>query len=76
NLFTDSELQLVQNTRVVRCTAPACNSIENIPLPKFLDPAEAEACMSGFRHRARRMLLFAEAARLRPSWSAPERAPA
>jgi hypothetical protein len=65
NLFTDSEVTVVQNMGVVRCTAAACSSIENIPLPKFRDPAEADAVMAGFRARAKTFLYRAEAARLR-----------
>jgi Radical SAM superfamily len=64
NLFTDSEIRIVQNMGVVRCTAAACSSIENIPLPKFRDQSEAEACMVGFRGRAKNYLYRAEAARL------------
>jgi hypothetical protein len=65
NLFTDSEIALVQNLGVVRCTAAACSSIENIPLPKFRDQAEAEECMSGFQGRAKTYLYRAEAERIR-----------
>ncbi len=64
NLFTDSEIAIVQNMGVVRCTAAACSSIENIPLPKFRDESEANTCMSEFRERARDALYRTEAARL------------
>jgi hypothetical protein len=64
NLFTDSDTRIAQNMGVVRCTAAACSSIENIPLPKFRDQKEADACMAGFRARAKKYLYRAEAARL------------
>jgi pyruvate-formate lyase-activating enzyme len=64
NLFTDSEIALVQAMRPVRCTAAACASIENIPLPKFRDEAAANACAAQFRARAKTYLYRAEAARL------------
>ena len=64
NLFTDNKIRITQNMGVVRCTAAACSSIENIPLPKFRDQAEAEVCMTGFRARAKSYLYRAEAARL------------
>ena len=64
NLFTDSAISLVQEIGVVRCTAKACSSIENIPLPKFRVAAEARACMDGFSARAKTYVYRAEAARL------------
>ncbi len=64
NLFRTSEIELVQNMGVVRCAAQACSSIENIPLPKFVDAEEAEDCMAGFQQRAKARLLAAEARRL------------
>src|SRR3954449_6537779 len=35
NIFTDPEIAILQKMNIVRCTATGCNSIENIPLPKF-----------------------------------------
>jgi len=71
NVFRDSEVALVQAMRPVRCTAIACTSIENIPLPKFRNAAEAEACAADFRNRAKAYLYRAEAARLGASRPAP-----
>lgn len=65
NIFHDSEIALVQRMRPVRCAQTACASIENIPLPKFRSPTEAEACTAEFRSRAKTYLYRAEAARLR-----------
>jgi hypothetical protein len=65
NLFTDSEIVILQRMNSVCCTAQACNSIENIPLPKFRGVAEAAACLDGFRQRAKSYFYRAEAARLR-----------
>jgi hypothetical protein len=70
NVFCDSEIALVQNMKVVRCTASACASIENIPLPKFRDSAEAEACLDDFKNRAKAYLYRAEAARLDAEYGA------
>lgn len=64
NLFRVSEAELVQSMRPVRCTASACASIENIPLPKFKDPTEAEICTESFRQRAKRYLYQSESTRL------------
>jgi hypothetical protein len=67
NLFTDPEIVILQRMNVVCCTAPACNSIENIPLPRFRDAAEAAVCLDGFRQRAKSYFYRAEGARLRSS---------
>lgn len=64
NIFRDSEIALQQRAAVVQCHSVTCGSIENIPLPKFRDRAEAEACMQGFQRRARAYFYQAEAARL------------
>lgn len=64
DIFRDSEIKLIQAMQPVRCAASACSSIENIPLPKFRDAAEAEKCTTAFRERAKRHFYMAEAARL------------
>ncbi len=71
NIFRDSEIAFVQRMRPVRCSQAACASIENIPLPKFRNQAEAEACNTEFRSRAKGYFYRAEAARLRAG-PAPE----
>jgi MoaA/NifB/PqqE/SkfB family radical SAM enzyme len=52
NIFHESLPSLVSKMNVVRCTAKACNSIENIPLPKFRKREDADACITAFRERA------------------------
>jgi 2-polyprenyl-3-methyl-5-hydroxy-6-metoxy-1,4-benzoquinol methylase/MoaA/NifB/PqqE/SkfB family radical SAM enzyme len=52
NIFRDPMLEIVSKMAVVRCTAPACNSIENIPLPKFRCSEDAESCIADFKERA------------------------
>lgn len=64
NIFNESEIRLAQAMGVVRCSAPACNSIENIPLPKFRDATEAQQCLDAFRDRAKSYLYEAEVQRL------------
>lgn len=65
NLFHDSELSVVRSMGLVKFTSAACNSIENIPLPKFRDLSEAEVCINQFRGRSERMYISAEAKRLK-----------
>ena len=38
---------------VVHCNSTICGSVENIPLPKFRNFDEAEACVSDFKERAK-----------------------
>lgn len=64
NIFRDGALILAQNMNVVRCSAVACNSIENIPLPKFRDPAAARQCLSAFKSRAKTYVYAGERMRL------------
>ncbi len=64
NLMRDSETSIIRNMRVVCCDAVACSSIENIPLPKFRNRAEADACMDAFKQRAAAYLYRAEASRI------------
>ena len=52
NIFHDPLPEIVSKMAVVRCTAPACNSIENIPLPKFRNSEDAESCIADFQERA------------------------
>ena len=52
NIFHDPMPEIVTKMAVVRCTAPACNSIENIPLPKFRNSEDAESCIADFQERA------------------------
>lgn len=73
NVFRDSAVVLAQAMRPVRCTSIACASIENIPLPKFRNAAEAEACTVEFRNRAKAYVYRAEAARLNGSQAVPVR---
>jgi hypothetical protein len=71
SLFSDSDISFVQSMNIVRCTAKACSSIENTPLPKFKDSAEAEACVREFRNRAKSYLYRAEATRLSAETAVP-----
>jgi hypothetical protein len=57
NLFFDSAISIIEHMHVARCTSTACNSFENIPLPKFRHFVEAEACVSGFKERAKAYLM-------------------
>ena len=52
NLIRDPLPEIVSKMCIVHCTAKGCNSIENIPLPKFRHRGEAEACVAAFRERA------------------------
>lgn len=52
NAFIDTPERLAQGMELVRCTASGCNSIENIPLPKFKKLEEAEVYMSAARERS------------------------
>lgn len=52
NVFRDSAETLVNNIAAVRCRLQACSSIENIPLPKFRDEAEASACVAEIKLRS------------------------
>ncbi len=56
NILWDSEIELTQAMAPTVCRATACKSIENIPLPKFREAAEAEAHMAQYRARAKRSL--------------------
>lgn len=52
NAFVDTPERLAQGMQLVRCTAPGCNSIENIPLPKFKLLSEAEAYLAAAKERS------------------------
>lgn len=52
NAFVDTPERLAQGMQLVRCTAPSCNSIENIPLPKFKLLSEAEAYLAAAKKRS------------------------
>jgi hypothetical protein len=57
NIFFDSAINIIERMNVVRCSSTACGSIENIPLPKFRNLFEAEACVSKFKERAKAYLM-------------------
>lgn len=75
NIFRDSAILLTQAMGTVCCGALACNSVENIPLPKFRDAAEAQQCIDAFRDRAKAYLYTAELRRLSGRGVATPRAP-
>jgi MoaA/NifB/PqqE/SkfB family radical SAM enzyme len=64
NILTDSELSLLQRADPIQCTSSACTSLENIPLPKFAEEAEAMRVSSEFKRRAKSYFYLAEASRL------------
>ena len=57
NIFAEPPESLATNMDVVCCRISRCNSIENIPLPKFRNRDEAEACVALFKERARAYLI-------------------
>jgi MoaA/NifB/PqqE/SkfB family radical SAM enzyme len=52
NIFHESLPSIISKMNVVQCSAKACNSIENIPLPKFRKLEDADACIAAFKERA------------------------
>lgn len=52
NIFHEPLSSLISKMNVVKCSANACNSIENIPLPKFRKRIDADACIADYRERA------------------------
>ena len=64
NILTDSEISLLQRAAPIECSASACNSIENIPLPKFRDRTEANRVSEEFKRRAKAYFYGSEAKRL------------
>ena len=53
NIFFDSATTIIEHMNVVHCNSTICGSVENIPLPKFRNFDEAEACVSDFKERAK-----------------------
>ena len=57
NIFFDSAISIIEHMNVVHCNSMICGSIENIPLPKFRNLDEAEACVYNFKERAKSYLI-------------------
>jgi hypothetical protein len=57
NLFQEPLPSLISKMNVVQCSAETCNSIENIPLPKFRKREDAEACLDSYKERAKNYYL-------------------
>jgi|GEM_PF-4166512 len=53
NIFHEPLCSLVERMNIVKCSSRACNSIENIPLPKFRNLSDAEACVTAYKERAK-----------------------
>ena len=66
--MTRAEAQYRQRPRIESVPVrPKPVPIENVPLPKFKDQSEAQACALDFHNRAKAYVYRAEAARLQSS---------
>jgi hypothetical protein len=52
NIFIDDQIYIAGCMKIIKCTMPGCNSIENIPLPKFKFLPDAKEYINFSRKRS------------------------